>query len=382
VHHPITAPILIRFVSNSTIRSKPYLRTAEKRPSLKLPLIPDLNPEFLPEPDPAGRVENELTAYDEGFLSSLLESVDYRRRPRREAEGPAAEFTLAPPEDVRDSFRSIWERLVAELEIEFPADEALAALQDLVVYDIPDGTRSTLTVPPMMDVYLDAGMYCLAFVHTLKSLGAKRAVLMTHTAYNRARGPQDTDRFLQIIAKAVEPVALYARRHNVRLDVIGPAPGYELEGLLTRTIPEVDTAPFEAYFLMDYSEELFLTPEGRQALARIPEVDVCVRHTKLQVTGGWIPTRMLHSSYVYSQNGTLFSNWTPDEFTALAAVALLSKKLMSGEVLGKTYLDLDDMKRRYQLRELNLFQKTVRLRPNPRKLFVVGSPIGLYQIYY
>ena len=55
---------------------------------------------------------------------------------------------------------------------------------------------------------------------------------------------------------------------------------------------------------------------------------------------------------------------------------------MSGEVLGKTYLDLDDMKRRYQLRELNLFQKTVRLRPNPRKLFVVGSPIGLYQIYY
>jgi len=91
---------------------------------------------------------------------------------------------------------------------------------------------------------------------------------------------------------------------------------------------------------------------------------------------------MLRCSYVYCQNGTLFSNWTFDEYAALAAVSLLSRKLMSGEILTKAYLDIDDVKRRYQLRELNLFQKSVRLRPEPKKLFVVGSPIGLYQIYY
>ena len=133
---------------------------------------------------------------------------------------------------------------------------------------------------------------------------------------------------------------------------------------------------------MDYAEELFLTPEGRESLARLPEIDVCVRHTKLQISGGWIPTKMLRSSYMYSQNGTLFSNWGPDEYVALVAIALLSKKLMYGEALGKTYLDVDDVKKRYQLRELNLFQKTVRLRGDPKKLFVVGSPIGLYHIYY
>ena len=90
---------------------------------------------------------------------------------------------------------------------------------------------------------------------------------------------------------------------------------------------------------------------------------------------------MLRSSYVYCQNGTLFSNWEPEEYAGLVAAALLSKKLMSGEVLSKSYLDIDDVKRRYQMRELNLFQKVVRLRPEPRKLFVVGSPVGLYQIY-
>jgi len=361
---------------------------AERKPSAspKLPAFPDvdpdLHPNLLPEDEVPGRAENEFSAMDEEFLSSLLESVDYGRKPHREAEGPGADFTLAPPEDIRESFCSIWEQLARDLDLEIHGEDALAAVQDLVLYDIPDGTRSTLTVPPMMDVDLDAGMYCLALVHTMKSLGARKVVVMTHTAYNRARGPEDTQRFLKVMAKAVEPVAQYARRHHVKLELVGQAPGYELEGLLSRSLPAFDDASFEAYFLVDYAEELFLYDAGRSVIARLPDIDVCVRHTKLQMTGGWIPTRMLRSSYVYSQNGTLFSNWSPDEYAALAAVSLLSKKLMSGEILGKAYLDVDDVKRRFQLRELNLFQRTVRLRQNPRKLFVIGSPIGLHQIYY
>jgi len=345
-------------------------------------IFPDLSPDLLPEVDLPGPAENELSSLDEGFLSSLIESMDYRRGSRRAPMSSGTDFTLSPPEDVRDTFKSIWERLAAELELDIPPEDALASLADLVVYDIPDGTRTTLTVPPMMDVDLDAGMFCLALVHTLRSLGARKAVVMTHTAYNRARGPQDTERFLKVIAKAVEPVAQYAKRHRVKLRLVGQAPGYELEEVISRAIPDLEGETFEVDFLVDYAEELFLTPEGREALARLPDIDVCVRHTKLQISGGWIPTKMLRSSYMYSQNGTLFSNWGPDEYVALVAIALLSKKLMSGEALGKTYLDVDDVKRRYQLRELNLFQKTVRLRGDPKKLFVLGSPIGLYHIYY
>ncbi len=359
---------------------------AERRPGASKPplpeIFPDLSPDLLPEVDLPGPAENELSSLDEGFLSSLIESMDYRRGSRRAPMSSGTDFTLSPPEDVRDTFKSIWERLAAELELDIPPEDALASLADLVVYDIPDGTRTTLTVPPMMDVDLDAGMFCLALVHTLRSLGARKAVVMTHTAYNRARGPQDTERFLKVIAKAVEPVAQYAKRHRVKLRLVGQAPGYELEEVISRAIPDLEGETFEVDFLVDYAEELFLTPEGREALARLPDIDVCVRHTKLQISGGWIPTKMLRSSYMYSQNGTLFSNWGPDEYVALVAIALLSKKLMSGEALGKTYLDVDDVKRRYQLRELNLFQKTVRLRGDPKKLFVLGSPIGLYHIYY
>jgi len=328
------------------------------------------------------RVDNDLSPLDEELLNALIESADYGKRAPGAREGSAKDFTLAPPEDIVESFRATWDRLVAELDLALGSDAALEAFRDLVVYDIPDGTRSTLTVPPTMDVDLDAGMYGLALVHTLKSLGARTAVVMTHTVYNRSRGPEDTDRLLRMIAKAVEPAAQYARRHRVALDLIGHGAGYELEDLLAEKLPRLEDPEFRAHFLVDYAEEMFLTPEGRAALERLPNIDVCVRHTKLQVSGGWIPTRMLRSSYVYSQNGTLFSNWEPDELVALAAVALLAKKLMSGEILSKAYLDIDDVKRRFQLRELNLFQRTVKLRPEPRKLFVVGSPIGLYQVYY
>lgn len=348
--------------------------------SPRLRPLPETGLDIDPELDLPGRVENELTPLDEELLNSLIESVDYGKRARQ--EGSPRDFTLASPEEVVESFRTIWDRLADEMDLDFGSGSALEEFRDLVVYDIPDGTRSTLTVPPMMDVDLDAGMYGLALIHTLKSLGARSAVVMTHTVYNRSRGPEDTKRLLRVVARAVEPVAQYARRHRIALDILGLSPGYELEDLLKATLPTLGDFAFRAHFLVDYAEELFLTPEGRAALERLPNIDVCVRHTKLQVSGGWIPTRMLKSSYVYSQNGTLFSNWEPDEYAALAAVALLSKKLMSGEILSKAYIDIDDVKRRYQLRELNLFQKTVKLRPEPRKLFVVGSPIGLYQVYY
>jgi hypothetical protein len=52
-----------------------------------------------------------------------------------------------------------------------------------------------------------------------------------------------------------------------------------------------------------------------------------------------------------------------------------------GEGLSKTYSSVDEMKARYRDREIKLRQKIIRLRPNPRKLFVLGSPVGLIQVY-
>lgn len=48
---------------------------------------------------------------------------------------------------------------------------------------------------------------------------------------------------------------------------------------------------------------------------------------------------------------------------------------------SKTSASIDGIKARYRERELKLRQKIIRLTPKPRKLFVVGSPVGLIQVY-
>ena len=352
-------------------------RPEAPRPSIRLP--PPEEPFEVPL---IGAAENELTPLDEALLQSLMESVDLAGRRAKSAAMGSQALGLAPPEEHVAAFLEIWSVLQREIGLSLPPEEAIAAMADLTVYDIPDGTRTTLTVPPQMDVEVDAGMYCVGFVHAMRALGVQRCILMTHTAYNRRRGPEDEKRFLRVLARGVEPMSAYAKRNRVALHVVGAGPEYELEPLLANAIPAVEKPSFDAWFLVDYAEEMGLRPEGQAELGRLPDVDVCVRHTKLQVSGGWIPTKMLRSTYVYCQNGTLFSNWTGEEYAAMAACCLLSKVLMSGEVLSKSYTDVDEIKRRYQMRELNLFQKTVKLRERPRKLFVVGSPVGLHQIYY
>ncbi len=339
------------------------------------PEEPGLEP---PDSAESGPTDAALQA---DLFESLVESADYVdvRKPLPARSGGALQ--LATPEAIRDAFVTAWEGLSHSLHLGIGPSRALDSLRELVLYDIPDGTRSTLSVPSTLDVETDAGMYCIALVHTLASLGAQRAVLLTHTVYNRERGPEDTKRFLEIMAHGVEPFRGYARRHRIRMNLHGLHEGYELGPLLAKAFPQSANAKFDAHFLLEYEEEWFLTPEGRAVLEALPEIDVVVRHTKLQVSGGWIPIRMRKSAYMYSQNGSLNSNWSYDEYAAMVAVALVAKLLHKGEALSKKYVSVDEIKDRYRQRELRLQQRMVRLTEKPRKLFVIGSPEGLIQVY-
>lgn len=339
------------------------------------PVEPGLEPpDSIVAPETSVRLEDD-------FLKSLLESADYVDSGSPLPARSDGSLRLATPEAIREAFVETWESLSHSLGLGTRPEEALAGMRDLVLYDIPDGTRSTLTVPMHSDIEMDAGLYCLGLVHTLASLGARTSVLLTHTAYNRERGPEDTKRFLSILAKGIEPFRGYARRHGLAILVHGLQPGYELEGQLRNAFPKPEAPAHRAHFLTDYAEEWFLTPEGRAILEALPEIDVVVRHTKLQVSGGWIPIRMRKSAYLYSQNGTLMSNWTFDEFAGMVAVAYLARLLHRGEALTKTYVSIDEMKARFKERELRLGQRVVRTTAKSRKLFVLGSPVGLVQIY-
>src|SRR5256712_3227788 len=108
---------------------------------------------------------------------------------------------------------------------------------------------------------------------------------------------------------------------------------------------------FDAHFLMDFEEGGFLSPEGPSWLEVLPMIDVVVRHTKLGIAGGWIPTRMRRASDVYSPNGSGHSNWNFAEYAAMVAVSYLAKLPPQGGSLSKTYAPAEEMKARDRDRE-------------------------------
>lgn len=284
---------------------------------------------------------------------------------------------------IQAHFHDIWSRIEEHIDLSLTSEEAIRLFPSLVLYDIPDGTRSTLSVRPEVDVGMDAGLYCVALIHTLRCLGSESGVLMTHTSYNRMRGKEGLDRILKIISRGAKPLQTYARENYVNVHWVGIGERYELRNQLLSSFPISEQAEFEAFLLIDYSEDLVGDGDFRDDVERLPLIDVCIRHTKFNMSGGgWIPGKLLKSTFIYSQNGTLYSNWDFDELVAMCTFALLAKLFHEGEGLVKMYGDIDEVKRRYQLRELKLFSQRVQLRANPRKLFVLGSGLGLYQLYF
>lgn len=283
---------------------------------------------------------------------------------------------------IKNKFYDIWNRIIQKINLDVTADEGFAEIKDLVIYDILDGTRSTLISRYSIDYRLESGLYALNFIHTLKALSAKNCYIMIHTSYNRGRGKREFNHVLEKILEAGPYIKKYAIQNSICCLCIGAGDNYEHINLLKNINEATKKGIFNSIFLFDYNEKWPLTIEGQNILNKLPNIDVFIRHTKFQISGGWIPGKMSQSVFLYSQNGSTFSNWDSDELVALIALALLAKLLHKGEVLNKTYKSEEEINQRYKLRELKLFNKVITLRKNPRKLFMFGSPIGVYQLYY
>jgi hypothetical protein len=287
---------------------------------------------------------------------------------------------FASPSNIKNDFLRIWNKInkLCDLNISFNFKE----LENLVIYDILDGTRSTLSMNNMFDHRLECAFFTLNLIHTLKSLGVKSSYFMVHTSYNRNRGEKEFKLVLEKILLGAPFVKKYAIQNNIRCLCIGANENYELRDVLKEVMESTRDGSFNAFFLFDYAEYLPQSDEKQNVFDVLPDIDVCIRHTKFQISGGWIPGKMRRSVFLYSQNGTTYSNWESDEIVALIAMSLFAKKINEGEGLSKIYSDNDELKQRYIKREIDLFHKTVYFREKPRKLFMLGSPIGIYQMYY
>jgi hypothetical protein len=279
-------------------------------------------------------------------------------------------------------FQKIWKRIIRATKLDTSAKKALSLIKNLVIYDILDGNRSTLISNSIVSYEYESTFYTLNFLHILRTLGAKKCYIMIHTRYNRERGQNEVDCIFEKISAGAPLIKKFSIENNIRCFCIGMSRNYEYNDLLENLMDSTKNGNFKVYFLIDYNELWFLKKEAQNIFKDMPNVDVYIRHTKFQPSGGWIPDKMSHSVFLYSQNGTLYSNWKTEELVTLVALALIAKLFHSGELLKKRYRTKNEIKQRNELREIRLTNNVIYLRKKPNKLFILGSPIGIYQFYF
>ena len=287
-----------------------------------------------------------------------------------------------PAAEIQRIFFTIWDNITSKITVDVPNDKVARDLEQLVLYDILDGSRSTLTSLPDLDKQTDCALYVLQLIHILKSLGLTTCYIMIHTSYNRERGDTEFTYILQKIQASAPLISTYAEANDIQCFCLGMNEQYELTAMLQDVMNATKNGAFKAVFLIDYNESWAITPDAITAFQQLPDIDVCIRHTKFQISGGWIPQKMTRSVFLYSQNGTLYSNWQPDEIIAMVAISFLAKKIHADEILNKIYRSEQELTHRYQKREIELMNEKILLRSNPRKFFTIGSPQGMYQLYY
>lgn len=284
--------------------------------------------------------------------------------------------------EIKNYFYNIWNTIIKKTQLDIIADTAFEEVKNLVIYEALDGSRSTIITRGNNIRGAEGALFAVHFIHVLRALGAKTCFIMVHTSYNRKRGKDEFKNILCSIKTGASFIKKYAMENNIHCSCICMNEKHELIDLLKDVTESTKDGEFCAHFLFDYNEEWINDEKGRGIINNLSDIDVHVRHTKFQFSGGWIPGKMSRSVFLYSQNGTTYSRWEPDELVTLVALALLAKLLHKGEMLDKIYTTMDEINRRYELRELNLFNKVVYLQDNPKKLFMIGSPVGVYQFYY
>ncbi|MEF8849108.1 MAG: hypothetical protein V5A68_08275 [Candidatus Thermoplasmatota archaeon] len=298
------------------------------------------------------------------------------------------EEKLTDRNKIRKKFHKIWDKIfqkTSNLE-KINHKKVKKELQKLVIYDALDGTRSTLTKTfKKTNPGIEGGLFAIKLIHIFNSLKGKSCIIMVHTSYNRLRGKKEFRKILKNIKTGGKIIERFAEKKDIACHCLYINNKYEQKKLLDRINKKTRKKTkncLPIYFLFDYNEKWISTNKGRKIIEKLPDIDVHIRHTKLQFSGGWIPGKMSRSVFLYSQNGAKLSNWNNKELITLIALALLAKILNKGEALLKKYKNQQEIKKRHQQREIKLFNQKVKLRQKPKKLCIFGSPKGIYQYYF
>ena len=260
-------------------------------------------------------------------------------------------------------------------------------LRDIVIYEMTDGMRTSTRLEGD-NAYFDGGIFCLRFIHMLRTLCMSSCYVNVIEEKHTRR-----DNYAHIfegLRKLYPIYEEYAKEHNVRLVFLGDLNGSiepkGYEGNFSEALKRLEkitekNTRFTAYFLINYSLDWAMKNESK--FASMPMLDVTVRHTKFQfATGMMLPaSKSDFCSLIYIQQGSAGTTWSDEQIVQLIALALRSKLLNSGTQYLKSYKEGErDTIRSKREKELFMIHRKLSVAPTAptqnTKRAILAGPAG------
>ena len=258
-------------------------------------------------------------------------------------------------------------------------EEDLHKYSDLFVpYLYLDGHRTSCVGENEIDQYKSGFDFFIRFAEILRSLGFKQLITMVHTYRNlQVRGR------IEAVKTATQESVISKFHHlnNSSIDFYGNLELYKEIGLndfyefLKSYSINHSENNFHHHILINYSEDWAI--KNLSKLSHMPNVSSIIRFTKGHVSGGWIPTKMQKSTFVYSQIPSVSEFWSDEGILSLILIAF-SNWMKTEKYIGSKSYSREEKEEIHNIRDKNLTFPKINIETNSSlsNRVIVFNPTG------
>lgn len=268
------------------------------------------------------------------------------------------------------------EEILALLKLK---EEDLHKYSDLFVpYLYLDGHRTSCVGENEIDQYKSGFDFFIRFAEILGSLGFKQLITMVHTYRNL-----QVDGRIEAVKTATQESVAYKPHHlnNSNIDFYGNLELYKEIGLndfyefLKSYSINSSENNFHHHILINYSEDWAIN--NLDKLSRMPNISSIIRFTKGHMSGGWIPTKMQKSTFVYSQVPSVSEFWSDEGILSLILIAF-DNWLKTEKYIGSKSYNREEKEEIHNIRDNDLTFTKIKVETNSPiyNRVIIFSPTG------
>ena len=212
----------------------------------------------------------------------------------------------------------------------------------------------------------------------MKELGFKEMVTMVHTKRNKAVAGR-----IHAIQKAIQEGLDFSNSTvaDSRFKVYGDLDEYLNNGsrkffdFLNDVVDRTSrNNHFTHHILINYSEDWAIS--NLATIHNLPKISSVIRFTKGFVSGGWIPSKMQETTFVYSQIPSVSEFWSDEALLALILISYKNWSQMSNYI-GKKVYSVDERIEIHEKRDVELASEQLTLSINSK----VHNRIIVFDLY-